>query len=223
MTIDPVTVARPPALLLLPLLALLAQRASAQSCAPTDAFGSWSGSQPGVPGVSCSSCSGSNAAGFTLSCPPGYGVSGSAGGTCTYSKSCGKNTVIGICTSCQSCGYSASFSGSGTCGERARRAPSSRRRARAPAPRAPPAASRTRAARRRASCARELVAANSRRRLALDVPLARDAPNISHQYHSLTRSLAPPSSPRLFRLVLARTRWLVRRSARPARWARPRT
>ena len=88
-----------------------------QSCSPTDAAGSWSGAQPGVPGVSCSSCSGSNSATFTLACGPGYAVNGPTTGTCTYSKSCGKNTVIGICTSCQSCGYSASFSGTGKCAQ----------------------------------------------------------------------------------------------------------
>ena len=101
---------------LLAATALLAlPRAAAQSCSPTDAAGSWSGAQPGVPGVSCSSCSGSNSATFTLACGPGYAVNGPTTGTCTYSKSCGKNTVIGICTSCQSCGYSASFSGTGVC------------------------------------------------------------------------------------------------------------
>jgi len=97
------------------LLLLLARPAAAQSCAPTDAVGAWSGAQPGVPGVGCSSCSGSSASTFTLACPAGYVVSGSATGTCTYSKACGKNTFLGLCTSCQSCGYSAAFTGGGSC------------------------------------------------------------------------------------------------------------
>ena len=97
------------------LLLLSPDPAAGQSCSPTTAQGTWSGSEPGVPSVGCNSCSGSNSAGFSLACEPGYTVSGASTGTCTYSKACSANKVLGVCYSCSSCGYTASFSSTGSC------------------------------------------------------------------------------------------------------------